>query len=365
MHRYTLFLLLVLFGCNGWAQPLVSAGKNAAVTVSKQAAELSLLGGRAATTLSSRAQKAAQAAVNRANLAKMLAEEDKNVYNPAGVAPSFSKRNQVLSAQRHWLLQKNLELFLNHPNPVQAQYARSVDYAGLIPQSAQLIFLGEIHGREAIHREIYQLIKDYRSAYPNRNIYVLAESVADDGTIYHAANWGPNGPYSKQGLSRAQMLESLVKEQGVFLVGLERPALVRLYNTSLSNVRQRVVRKYISASGQEIRNRSFVEKIAQLRRLDPQGVFFVYGGKAHWSYAIAGSVPLSLNVGKTFVIDFIPNGWRIPGSAESIWNMWLEHQPAPPEGVYGIYRANSKEAALIMGSDLKIETPYDFLLSWR
>lgn len=365
MYRYILLMLLCAVSYNGWSQPLVSAGKNAASVLSKQTAgALSARGVQASQAAVLRAQQALQASATKARLAKMLEQEDKCVYNPAGVPEAFRKRNQVLSVKRHFLFQKNLELFFKTPNPAQAQYARKVDYAGLIPASARLIFLGEIHGRESIHREIYQLIKDYRQAYPNRHIYILAESVADDGIIYHAGNWGKSGPYSKQGLSRDQMLETLVKEQGVFLTGLERPALVRLYNTAL-NVRQRVVRKYISASGQEIRNRGFLEKIAQLRRLDPQGIFFVYGGKAHWSYNVAGSVPLGLNVGQTFVIDFIPHGWRIEGSAESIWNLWLEKQTPPAEGVYGIYRAQNKESARMMGSDLKIETPYDFLPSWR
>lgn len=64
-------------------------------------------------------------------------------------------------------------------------------------------------------------------------------------------------------------------------------------------------------------------------------------------------------------MDFIPRGWRLPSSIESIWNTWLSTQPAQPAGKYGVYTAKDKTAARMLGSDVKIETPKDFLLNWR
>lgn len=363
MQRYTLCVLLVFCVCTAGAQPLAAAFKNAARTLPGKTVSAEALGRRAAQLLAERSAPAAFAAARKQCL-QLVAAEDKQIYCPADVPPAFSLRNKLLTQARRELLEKNWQLFLQRPQAAQALYSPHINYADIIPSSARLIFLGEIHDQNTIHQEIYHVIKDYRTRYPGRRIYILAESVADDGIVYHASNWGEKGPYQKSGAARAQMLEVLVKEQGVFLTGLERPGLVRLYNSSAA-LRQAVVRKYVSASGLEIRNRGFLEKIVSLRRLDPQAVFFVYGGKAHWSYTHAGSVTLALNTGTTFVMDFIPRGWRLPSSIESIWNTWLSTQPAQPAGQYGVYTAADKTAARMLGSDVKIETPKDFLLNWR
>lgn len=364
MRHYFVLWLLVCCVCTAGAQPLAPVLKNAVRGLPTSAYQAAgVLGERAAQAAARRTGEAAFQSASK-QLTGFLEAECSQLYCPTGLPPALQARNIELEKARRQLLQENLRLFFSKPNIAQARFSPRVDYADIIPSSAQLIFLGEIHGHNTIHREIYKVIKDYRARYPSRRIYILAESVADDGIIYQSSNWGAKGPYQKNGLERAQMLKALVKEQNVFLTGLERPGLIRLYNAS-SQKRAQVVRKYVSSAGLEIRNRGFLDKIALLRQADPEAVLFVYGGKAHWSYAHAGSVPLSLNTNKTFVMDFTPRGWRLPSSMESIWNLWLKSQTPPPAGQYGVYVAKDKPSALILGSDAKIETPDDFLLNWR
>lgn len=175
-----------------------------------------------------------------------------------------------------------------------------VQYAALIPPQAKYIAVGEEHGFAPLRQAFEELVLGYRQMYPERKIIVLTEFVFDR-TLPLSEKTGE--PVSLLGLKYRRVsadfrfLEKFVK-RGIDVIGLEDERYFRSHQRLITPVFRQVESVY----GMKQRNEHWREIIEQVRRREPEAVFFVYTGNMHVHYRAPYSLVRASS--QVFVLQF-------------------------------------------------------------
>lgn len=203
---------------------------------------------------------------------------------------------------------------------IESRVYNRVPYSELLPEDAEVLYIGEVHGVPRVQQEIVTLVKSLREAYPGRKIYLAAEGVpaafdldfsTDD--LIHTREALLERLRKAADLADVEITEMAASssvvmaavEAGIPVLGLESEgALCRLATPKGREMPTEEEYEQVATSlaGMEFRNRGFAEGIKVLRKADPDALVVVYGGIDHLAYHQLFSVP-ALVGGKSFVVQ--------------------------------------------------------------
>lgn len=250
---------------------------------------------------------------------------------PARLYPKLSRHNDLL-------LEKALTQFVeqekafsaNAPEIVgniQSAVYHRVPYAKFLPKDVDVLYIGEIHQEPRVQAEIKNLVLSLRDIYPDRKIYLAAESVsaafdgsyAMDDLLLSRTDLSARLRETEELLNLGHLyLEEIASfsvvraaldakipvlgmESDVFLLRLSTPK-GRWFPTA-----EQYEQIICSLVGMQSRNRRFAKAVTMLRKADPSALVVVYGGIDHFAYHQPDALA-TLVGGKSFVIQVtVPN----------------------------------------------------------
>lgn len=242
---------------------------------------------------------------------------------------------------------------------VKSHVTEDINYIPLIPSSAKMIYVGEIHDYTSIYREVETMIRQYRAAYPDRTVYLLAESVAASVPVISSGSPEEFSVLIEKSLMKDKQMDMYydLAGSGVKLGGLDLPNVVNWLNEYSFLKRDLIVKKYRTLVWVARRNVYFKRKIDDIRRADPNAVIFVYGGKAHFNYLMPYNVPDLVGEAQSVVLDFSMRSLEEPIGFQSVWNAWRKKlfDDEVTEFGHAVRRVQDPATARLFGSDLRIE----------
>lgn len=288
---------------------------------------------------------------------ELLRAEEKNLNE--FLTASYRKKVYE-SVQKAFGLMDTPEGLRQLGRTVQSRVTDRVNYAALIPASAKMIFVGEIHNYDVIYREIETMLLQYKAAHPGRRVYLLAESVSSRVPVVSSPAEEAFSPVVESSLTndRQQAMYIRLVRGGIRLTGLELPGVVSGINDGSLSLRADILRKkYSTLLWSSRRNVYFLRKIKSIRAADPDAVIFVYGGKAHFNYLMPYNVPDLAGEAESLVVDFGFRQLDEPFGFQSVWNAWRNRRLAEEAAQFGtmVRRVNDPQTARLFGSDLRIE----------
>lgn len=183
------------------------------------------------------------------------------------------------------LTEKDLAFLSTH----KAQIRRSIrveqplklDLVPFIPPKVRNIAVGEEHNVLAIRRAFEKLVLDYQKAYPERKIIVLTEFVSDRLFAWEE----PGKTVSSLGLKYRIVnndflfLGNFIRS-GIEVIGLEDIVYFSEHQTLIAPS----FRQVDSVYGMKQRNEHWRRIIEDVRRREPEAIFFIYTGNMHVHY---------------------------------------------------------------------------------
>lgn len=184
-----------------------------------------------------------------------------------------------------------------------------------------LVFVGEIHGNLPPRIEFANLIKEFKTFYPNRRIVVFSEAaylkpVAGESVFpyqyYRRGAEGVEAPvnFAEKGNPNARLVDdeslkfkemfSILSDSGVEIYPIEDAVVVQKESAqgAISTV-----------NGLAERNKGFARtmqaQMEKIRQENPDALFIYYGGMAHTSWAMPVSLPKFFAKEKPLVVELI------------------------------------------------------------
>lgn len=184
-----------------------------------------------------------------------------------------------------------------------------------------VVFVGEIHGNLPPRVEFANLIKEFKTFYPNRRIVVFSEAaylkpVAGESVFpyqyYRRGAEGVEAPvnFAEKGNPNARLVDdeslkfkemfSILSDSGVEIYPIEDAVVVQKESAqgAISTV-----------NGLAERNKGFARtmqaQMEKIRQENPDALFIYYGGMAHTSWAMPVSLPKFFAKEKPLVVELI------------------------------------------------------------
>lgn len=238
--------------------------------------------------------------------------------------PRLARYNDLLAArslERFTVLE---EVFQTHQLAlaanIQSAVTETVPYARLLPKEVDVLYIGEVHQEARVQEEIAGLVKSLRAVYPNRTVYLAAESVpcafGKDFTVEDLIRSREKlqerlaeeaellGLDEMEVLASAQVVEAAL-EQKIAVLGLENEEeLLEFTKTEEGEypTEEQYQQVVTSFAGMEFRNKGFARLINGLRAYDPKALVVFYGGIDHAAYHGISSLPEMVG-GRSFVVQ--------------------------------------------------------------
>lgn len=238
--------------------------------------------------------------------------------------PSLALYNDALLSRALDRFVEQEKIFSQHLSDISAGIGSrvydSVPYAAFLPKDVDILFLGEVHSVPRVQREIGTIVKSLRKIYPDRNIYLAAESVP----AVYGADFSKEDLISSPaelerrvevvaelaGLEVPEVLDSFsviyqAFEENIPVLGLEKEEALLYFATPEGRdypTEKQYEQIVTSLVGMKFRNLNFAKGINMLRAADPDALVVVYGGMDHFAYHQPSAVP-SFVKGKSFVVQ--------------------------------------------------------------
>lgn len=164
---------------------------------------------------------------------------------------------------------------------IRVQKPHTLDLVSFIAPQVRNIAVGEEHNVLAIRQAVEQLVFDYQKAYPERKIIVLTEFVSD--RLFAWEN--PGEPVSAFGLKHRIVNDDFLFlanfiRNGIEVIGLEDIVYFSEHQTLIAPS----FRQVDSVYGMKQRNEHWRRIIEDVRRREPDAIFFIYTGNMHVHY---------------------------------------------------------------------------------
>lgn len=184
-----------------------------------------------------------------------------------------------------------------------------------------LVFVGEIHGNLPPRIEFANLIKEFKTFYPNRRIVVFSEAAYlkpipnEDVFPYQYYRRGAEGVeapvnFAEKGNPNARLVDdeslkfkemfSILSDSGVEIYPIEDAVVVQKESA------QGIIS---TVNGLAERNKGFARtmqaQMEKIRQENPDALFIYYGGMAHTSWAMPVSLPKFFAKEKPLVVELI------------------------------------------------------------
>lgn len=244
--------------------------------------------------------------------------------------PRMSAHYKGLSSNMEASIQKNLTsnfAWINQQPNLGKNFLKEVNgreigfrfYKKL--SETNVVFVGEIHGNLPPRVEFANLIKEFKTFYPNRRIVVFSEAaylkpVAGESVFpyqyYRRGAEGVEAPvnFAEKGNPNARLVDdeslkfkemfSILSDSGVEIYPIEDAVVVQKESAqgAISTV-----------NGLAERNKGFARtmqaQMEKIRQENPDALFIYYGGMAHTSWAMPVSLPKFFAKEKPLVVELI------------------------------------------------------------
>lgn len=244
--------------------------------------------------------------------------------------PRMSAHYKGLSSNMEASIQKNLTsnfAWINQQPNLGENFLKEVNgreigfrfYKKL--SETNVVFVGEIHGNLPPRVEFANLIKEFKTFYPNRRIVVFSEAaylkpVAGESVFpyqyYRRGAEGVEAPvnFAEKGNPNARLVDdeslkfkemfSILSDSGVEIYPIEDAVVVQKESAqgAISTV-----------NGLAERNKGFARtmqaQMEKIRQENPDALFIYYGGMAHTSWAMPVSLPKFFAKEKPLVVELI------------------------------------------------------------
>ena len=175
-----------------------------------------------------------------------------------------------------------------------------INYASFIPEKVHNIAVGEEHNVLEIRQAFEQLVFQYQKQYPERKLIVLTEFVSD-----RLLAWEDTGNPVRLFSLKHRIINddflffSKFIRQGIEVIGLEDVVYFNNHQTLIAPS----FRQVDSVYGMKQRNEHWRSIIEEVRRREPDAIFFIYTGNMHVHYR----APFTLTnpSTQTFVFQFV------------------------------------------------------------
>ncbi len=195
---------------------------------------------------------------------------------------------RIWKERRRRACRKNASVYLEQLRFVESQDATV--WAGMVPASAKLIFVGEGHFQD-VYKHMESLLTAYSRLYPRRKIIFLTEFAIDvyPRLVRDGREWNPDYINLWNNLQAARIPAA----------GLEEALCHASYEGF-------PVGTYIRAekAGKAARNAHYIRRIKQWREKYPNAVFFIYTGSGHLDMQDITAVPWAFEEEGRFVMNF-------------------------------------------------------------
>ena len=180
------------------------------------------------------------------------------------------------------LTEKDLTFLSTHKaqirRSIRVQTPHTLDLVSFIAPQVRNIAVGEEHNVLAIRQAVEQLVFDYQKEYPERKIIVLTEFVSD--RLFAWEN--PGEPVSAFGLKHRIVNDDFLFlanfiRNGIEVIGLEDIVYFSGHQTLIAPS----FRQVDSVYGMKQRNEHWRRIIEDVRRREPDAIFFIYTGNMH------------------------------------------------------------------------------------
>lgn len=248
--------------------------------------------------------------------------------------PQLARHNDILLQKHIDLFAQQSRSFADNSRQIAAnlgsQVYTRVPYEDFLPKEVDVLYIGEIHSVPRVQQEIGELIKSLRAVYPERQIYLAAESIPaafdldfsfeDLISTEEALMERLQETAELAGLEVPEMLASFQVIQtalkaNIPVLGLESEgALCQLATPKGAEepTDEQYEQVVTSLAGMEFRNQGFAQGINMLREVDPDALIVVYGGIDHMAYHQLSALP-SMVKGRSFVVQVsVPSA--LPGA---------------------------------------------------
>ncbi|WP_428060878.1 hypothetical protein [Candidatus Avelusimicrobium stercoris] len=244
--------------------------------------------------------------------------------------PRMSAHYKGLSSNMEASIQKNLTsnfAWINQQPNLGENFLKEVNgreigfrfYKKL--SETNVVFVGEIHGNLPPRVEFANLIKEFKTFYPNRRIVVFSEAaylkpVAGESVFpyqyYRRGAEGVEAPvnFAEKGNPNARLVDdeslkfkemfSILSDSGVEIYPIEDAVVVQKESA------QGIIS---TVNGLAERNKGFARtmqaQMEKIRQENPDALFIYYGGMAHTSWAMPVSLPKFFAKEKPLVVELI------------------------------------------------------------
>lgn len=183
------------------------------------------------------------------------------------------------------LTEKDLAFLSTHKaqirRSIRVQKTETIDLLPFIAPQVRNIAVGEEHNVLAIRQAVEKLVFDYQAAYPERKIIVLTEFVSDRLFAWET----PGNPVSVFGLKHRIVNDDFLFfanfiRNGIEVIGLEDIVYFSEHQTLIAPS----FRQVDSVYGMKQRNEHWRSIIEDVRRRNPDAIFFIYTGNMHVHY---------------------------------------------------------------------------------
>lgn len=314
--------------------------------------------------------------------------ESLNAY--PGIKEELLEENLQRAASKKLLGAESLKFYLDHsaewaPTLRKTVTTESVDYSKLIPDWADIIYLGEMHDQtDLMFQQVYNVIAHAKKAHPGKKIIYLTEFVMDIKAGGEQVTLIQNKEDLKERLWAYGAYINRIINMQVPVVGLDNhfaeeflkdPAQMQKVNQYLANRRQEIINNrnlkeptnreetlmYLEATrwrrhfnkyfpfpsslvGMHMRNEHWASIIRQVRAQNPDAVLVVHAGAGHLNYNLSDCVPRKIKHSKPFVINM--SGFN--QLRDYLYDKSLK------KGTTEIIQVTSRRAAITLGSDVEI-----------
>lgn len=176
-----------------------------------------------------------------------------------------------------------------------------------LPKQVTYLLIGEIHYFPNIRQQIASLLREVRTRYPKRPIFLLTEFLPNGNE--NLSTDEENSPENYNSVWET------ARQEGISVVGLEPQFVMdnlrtRVWYKSLSPGTHTLVSQnkslWASLEGMRLRNDQYLSTIEEYHRRWPKALLIVYAGANHILYTEPYSLSQSLDGPKTFTVAFFP-----------------------------------------------------------
>lgn len=245
--------------------------------------------------------------------------------------PLATPKNDALMVKSLQKMATDLSRFQMRENRIISNLSSAVyttiPYENYLPDDVDYLFVGEIHERARVQREVVDFISSLPKKYPNRPIFVATEFIDDQHWLSKEdAEILPDVLIVRTQGELKRMLGTLYNQlpelqellsAGFPLVGLEPQNLIinrvfdelgiTQYDASNREFYSMLHSYATSEEGVRLRNERWAQHLAQLKEKYPDALIVVYGGAFHMAYQLNHAVPNFVQ-GKKFVTFFMTPG---------------------------------------------------------